>query len=718
MSRAELIGALEHSAARPIVLLSAGPGWGKTMLLVEWSTQSQRPFAWVSADSHDNDPVVLLTYIAAALDRVCPLDPSVFEALGSPGVSVEGTLVPRVGTALATMGHPMVLVLDDIHLIDNPTCLDAIAMLTSHVAAGSQLALSSRGHPALSLGALRAHALTVEIGPRELRMEEAEARELVRATGLELSDSEVAELTERTEGWAAGLYLAALSAKASGMGNGEVTRFRGDDRFVADYLASELLTNLPRDELRFLTRTAVLEPLSAPLCDAVLDETGSEETLDALAKSNLFLVSLDRAGEWYRYHHLFRELLRSQLQRAEPGRVQRLLIRASDWCAANGQPEAAIGYAQAGGDVDRVAQFVLICGVSIYHSGRVATVKRWLEWLEAHGALERHAPIAVLGALLATAWGRSAEVERWASAAEKASYQSPLPDGSTSIDSWRALLRAQLCRSGVARMAQDAELAVQTLSRGSQLWPHALGLLAIARFLAGDVDQADDLLADVLEAAREVGEYEVAAMALGERAAVALGRGAWVGAEEYVDRALRLIRQNGLDEYPTSALVYATAARVAIHRGDTQGAQGLLGRAQRLRPQLTYAMPYWAVQTRCELARAYLALADAGGAETMFREIGGLLRRQPDLGLLPAEVDELRERLKTVRACVPGASTLTEAELRLLPFLATHLSFREIGERLFVSRHTVKSHAVAVYRKLKVSSRSDAVERAGQLGLL
>jgi LuxR family maltose regulon positive regulatory protein len=173
-----------------------------------------------------------------------------------------------------------------------------------------------------------------------------------------------------------------------------------------------------------------------------------------------------------------------------------------------------------------------------------------------------------------------------------------------------------------------------------------------------------------------------------------------------------------MEEYPTSALAYAVAARVAVHRGDTRGARELLARAQRLRLGLTYALPYYAVQARLELARAFLALADAGGAATMLREIESILRRRPDLGALPAQVDELRDGLKVMHGQAPGASTLTEAELRLLPRLATHLSFREIGERLYLSRHTVKSHAMAIYRKLNVTSRNAAVERSRELGLL
>jgi len=422
-------------------------------------------------------------------------------------------------------------------------------------------------------------------------------------------------------------------------------------------------------------------------------------------------------SEWYRYHHLFQELLRSELARAEPDLVPVLLARAADWCEANGQPEAAIGYAQEAGDVDRVAKLFALCALPAYHSGRVATAERWLDWLEQHGAIERNAAVAVLGGLLATVWGRPVEAERFADGAERASYDGALPDGSASIDSWRALLRAQRCRRGVESMRTDAELAVQTLSRGSPNWPNALLLLALSQWLAGDFDQADDLFADVAEEGR-LEAPESVAVALGERAAIAIGREAWVQAEEFVDRALQIIRRSRMEEYPTSAFVSALAARVALHRGETPRAQEFLARAQRLRPRLTYALPYLAVQTRLELARAYLTLADAAGAGTMLREIDALLRRQPDLGTLPAQVEELRDSLKTQRADAPGASTLTEAELRLLPYLATHLSFREIGERLYVSRHTVKSHAMAVYRKLNVTSRNAAVERARELGLL
>ncbi len=719
MQRRALIGELEEaSSAVPVVFLSAGPGWGKTTLLAQWSSRSPRPFAWVSVDEHDNDPIVLLAYVAAALDRITPLDPSVFDALESPGTSVEGTIIPRLGTALAMIDKPVVLVLDDVHLLDSPPCLDAIVALTDHVPEGSQLALSARDHGAFPLGALRAKGLALEIGPDELRLDEAEARQLLRGAGLDLGRAEVAELTEHTEGWTAGLYLAAISAKASGSGVEGATGFRGDDHFLADYLRSELLSRLPRDELRFLTRTAVLERMAGPLCDAVLDASDSAAELAALERSNLFVVALDRNEQWYRYHHLFQELLRSELERGEPELVPQLLLRASRWCEANGQPETAIRYAQAAGDVTRVARLVARSALPIYQSGRAATVEGWLAWLADRWGSEPDAAVAVIGGLIASIWGRAAEAERWADTAELATYDGELPDGSDSIDSWRGLLRALQCRRGVASMRRDAELAVATLARGSQFRLNALLLLAWSHCLTGEIDQADDLLADATEEGLELGVPAAVTVALGERAVIASGRGAWVQAEELTDQALRVIRMSRLDEYPTSALAYAGAARVALHRGNSAGCQELLTRAQRLRPRLTYALPYFAVQTRLELARTYLTLADAAGAATILREIDAVWRRRPDLGTLPAQADELRASLSTLRTHAPGASTLTEAELRLLPYLSTHLSFREMGERLYLSRHTVKSHAMAIYRKLNVASRNAAVDRARQLALL
>src|SRR5215218_7675218 len=253
--RTALIERLNRAAGTPIVVCFAGPGYGKTTALSQWAeSPGQRPFAWVSVDPHDNDPVVLLIYVAVALDRVAPIDPRVFEALASPGASIEATVIPRLGAALAGFDDPIVLVLDDVHAIGNPRSIDAIVALAGHVAEGSQLVLSARHRSALPMGLLRARGLSMEVGPDDLSMDEPEARALFNATGLEISGDDVAELVRRTEGWPAGLYLAALSAATSGVAPREIAALTGNDPFVVEFLRSEFLAQLPADQLQFLTR--------------------------------------------------------------------------------------------------------------------------------------------------------------------------------------------------------------------------------------------------------------------------------------------------------------------------------------------------------------------------------------------------------------------------------------------------------------------------------
>src|SRR4051812_16769596 len=244
--RAALVDQLNRAGDTPIVMLCAGPGYGKTTALAQWAVSGgERPFAWVSVDQHDNDPVVLLTYVAVALDRVSPIDRGVFEALASPGASLEASIIPRLGAALAGVDRPVVLGLDDVHAIGNPRCIDAIVALAGHVGRGSQLVLSARDATALPLGFLRTHGLGLELGPDDLRMDDREAGELLSATGLEVSDDDITELVTRIEGWPAGLYLAALSAGRNGAGPRAVGALTGNAPFVADFLQSEFFAHLP-----------------------------------------------------------------------------------------------------------------------------------------------------------------------------------------------------------------------------------------------------------------------------------------------------------------------------------------------------------------------------------------------------------------------------------------------------------------------------------------
>jgi LuxR family maltose regulon positive regulatory protein len=457
--------------------------------------------------------------------------------------------------------------------------------------------------------------------------------------------------------------------------------------------------------------------MCGPLCDAVLNTTGSSTALESLAGSNLLLVPLDRRREWYRYHHLFRDLLRAELDRREPELIPELHRRAAAWCQANGLEETAIDHAQAAGDADQVARLVLQAMQPVWASGRVDTVLGWMQWLEREQLIERYPAVAVHGALIFALLGRATRAEQWAAAAERASPEGRLPDGST-MESYLGYLRAILCRDGVAEMRRDARLAWDGLSPLSPYRATMLHTEALSFLLDGEPERADTLFARAFEAATEAGAPPLAAVVLSERAIIAAGRDGWAEAAALADRALELIRGGEFDAYWTSALVYAWAARASLYRGDLNAARDHLARAAGLRPLLTHALPVVSVQALLELARAYIALGDPDGAHAVLRQADDTLRQRPDLGVLPAQADELRTRLATMRRTGLGASSLSAAELRLLPLLPSHLTFREIGERLFISQHTVKTQALSIYRKLGVSTRSDAVHHAQQLGLL
>jgi LuxR family maltose regulon positive regulatory protein len=721
VDRRTLVDRLLASPSVPLICVVAPPGYGKTTLLAQWSRRKGPRVAWVSVDGRDNDPAVLLTYVATALHQVEPIDPGLFDLLAAPGVSVT-TVVPRLLAAVTTMTQPVALVLDHVEALENPVCLDAVAELALGLPAGSQVVLAARRVPALPVALLRAQGQLVEVGPTELAMDEREGQALLEKAGVELSGPEVAELVGRTEGWPVGLYLAALARKAGNPHHQAGFAFTGDDRLMADYLHAELLAHLSPALVEFLTRTSILERMCGPLCDAVLDTAGSGRILTELEDSNLLLVPMDRRRDWYRYHQLFRELLLTELKRREPELVGVLNARAASWHVANRLPEAAIDYAQAAGDADQVAELVAALAQHTYAAGRADTAQRWLAWFEDQGLIERYPPVATFGALLQALVGRPVAAERWADAAERsvtapsASAQTP-PDGST-MASHLAMLRGLLSRGGVDRLQADARAALAGLSPTSPWRATALALEGIAALLNGQDEQADEVLTDAVEVGMDAGAMPATATVLAERCLLAMRRDDWPAAQALADQAVGIVADRHLEGYIMSALAHAVAARTALHRGAPLVAKEHLARAALLRPLLTYAIPVLAVQTLVELGRAYLAMNDAAGARAVVRQARDVLRLRPDLGSLPAEVEELRSSLDLARQGSPGASSLTTAELRLLPLLATHLTLAEIGQRLYVSKHTVKTQAISIYRKLGASSRSQAVQRLQEIGLL
>ena len=716
--RPALVERLANGDAR-IVSVVAPPGYGKTTLLSQWAERNGQAFAWVSVDKGDNDPKVLLRYVAEALDAVEPIGRRVFDALASPGSSVPGSVVPRLGSAFWSMSSPVVLVLDDVHLLQNSECRAALSVLADHVPAGSRLVLAGRTEPPLRIARLRAEGRLLEIGPGDLSLTREEAAALLRDTGIALGEDDVAELHRRTEGWPTGMYLAALYLREGGSFGNAAVSFGGDDRLVSEYMESEFLARISRRQRVFLTRTAVLERMSGPLCEAVLELPGGAATLADLARSNLLLVPLDRRGQWYRYHHLFRDMLMAELHRREPDLMPILRRRAARWCMDNGLPEEALEYSIVAEDVDTAARLVEKLGVPTHRQGRFTTIHRWFRWLEDRGGMEGHPMAAVLAALFSALTGRPVEAERWAEVVDRWQYGDATQRGVPYAEAYAAILRALMCRRGIKQMRADADEAVRRCAEESIVTPAPALYQGLARVLSGDLDGGDASFQDAVGPGEQAGAHETLAVTLCERSLVAMAHGEWGRAEILADQARTVLRQAGIDESYATPLVCAVQARAALHRGDVPAARTELVSAQRPRHLLTYAMPQLAVQARIELAHVHLALGDLAGARTLRREIDELLRQRPDLGTLIGEAQALRTLLSKERdPSAPGASALTAAELRLLPLLCTHLSFPEIAAEMFLSPNTVKSQAYSLYRKLGVSSRSQAVARSRDLALL
>jgi LuxR family maltose regulon positive regulatory protein len=715
VARTSLLHRVNQAIAPTLICLVAPAGYGKTTLLAQWAESKRPRAAWLSADHHDNDPTVLLTYLAAALDRVEPIAPAVFRALAAPSPSESA--VPLLASALRSMAEPAFLVLDHAEVITNRDCLDVVTELSLSVPAGSQLAIASRRDLPLPTARLRAEGRILEVGASELAMAEDEASRLLGEAGVDFRGDEVRDLVERTEGWPAGLYLAALAVNAGSSRAEAVWSFTGDDRYMSDYLRSEFLNRVSRTEASFLTRTSVLERMCGPLCDATLNTRGAHRMLEELDSRNLLVVPLDRRRHWYRYHQLFRQLLHAELTRREPERIPDLHLRAAAWYEANSRPEAAIEHAQSAGDANWVARLVLKWMQPVWASGRADTVLGWMEWLEDKTWVEHYAALAAHGALIQALLGRPGAAERWAAAAEGAPSSGVLPDGDTT-QGLLAYMRALLCRQGVAQMRRDAQASWGGLNPASPYRPTMLQTEGISYLVDGDPGRADPVLARAVDVATAVGAQPTVTLLLAERALAALDRSDWSEAETLISAALGIVSDGQFEGYWTSALVYACAARISAQRGEVTVAREHAAGAARLRPLLTYALPVVSVQALLELGRAYLALGDASGVRAVLRQAQDIFQQRPDLGLLPQRAAELRAELGAGAAQMGGASSLTTAELRLLPLLATHLTLKEISDRLYLSRNTIKTQAAAIYRKFGVTSRSEAIARMHQLGLL
>jgi LuxR family maltose regulon positive regulatory protein len=701
-------------AAARVVSVTAPTGYGKTTAVARFTDLADGPVVWVTAGEDCRDPIVFARYVAVALEPWCLIGSDLEHELDSVDPRLP-ILTAGLGAAIREMSDGLVIVIDDIQELSDAS-EGLVEALIENVPEGARIVIAGT-HTVPLLGSLRAKGELIEIGRSDLELDLRDAERLLRGAAAADVDPDVAStIWERSEGWAAGLYLAGLALRRPEREEDLPTEpFQGDDRFVSDFVRETVLTRLPAEQVDFLVRTAVLDELSGSVCDAVLGQTGSAACIEELDRQNVFVVPLDDRRERYRYHRLFRDCLLAELTHREPEQLPVLHARASAWYEDHGAADRAIEHAISGGDADRVASLLVRYGQALYFSGRAASLDRWIEWFSDHAPIEDHPKTAVIATWFMMISGRPVDAERWEAAAAAGAARRPMD---AHFEGIRLLASAAMCRHGVADMAREVGVAASLLPPASPFIPTSWIMLALTSLMSGDVSSAIEQLRHALEHSHSAGTVPATAFALSELAICSLHQSEIRAASRYVSEARDAIVGGHLEGYSANALTMAVAARVALLQGDHPRVERLMAEADVTRGKLTVAMPPLALQTRLELARCAVGLGDVRRARIYLAEADDIVRARPDLGVLTDEVRQIEQDLADRLRTSPGIAELTPAESRLLPHLTTHLSFREIGEQLFVSHHTVKTQAISIYRKLGVTSRGAAVEVARRLGLL
>ncbi len=715
--RTRLVALLTAAGDAKLALVEAPVGSGKTTLLAEWhaAPEEQRPFAWLSLDRVDNDPVRFLEGVIAALGTIEPRigGQALVDLAGPAGLT--DVVLPSLVNDLAAVSRRLVLVLDDYHVIANPRIHEAVTFLLDHQPATLELAVATRSEPPLPLGRLRVRRELVEVRAAELRFTDDEAAALLNRSGeLGLDAADIARLQDRTEGWAAGLQLAALSLSGRENRRAFISSFAGDDRPVVDYLGFEVLDGQRQEVRDFLLRTSILDRLCGSLCDHVTDGKDSAGRLDELERAGLLLVPLDSKREWYRYHHLFAELLRHELARARPELVAALHRRASAWFRDAGSAGEAIDHAIAGGDVTGASELITENWYAYLQRGRIETVAGWLDAL-GDGVVCGETALCLTKAWIAVNTGRLDDVARWVEAGERAGADEPaLESGVASLHEIHRYMGGDVERA--------VEAGRRSVERGETPWrPVGCPVLGIALFWSGRPGEAAAELESSADTARAAGNHLAVIHACAGLAAIHAEDGELATADAAAQAALRLAEQHGLTEHWATTMARVVHGRALEQRGLIAAAGDELDRGVELsqRGVATVEIAY----ARLAQAEARQLRGDRDGAAEAVREARRVIDQCAAPGILREMLARTERRLHL--ASRVGASDsrapadeLTERELGVLRLLPSALSQREIGGALYVSLNTIKSHARSIYRKLNVETRDEAVARARSLGLL
>jgi LuxR family maltose regulon positive regulatory protein len=711
--RDRLIERLRPGAGVKLAVVAAPAGCGKTTLLAAWreAESERRPVAWVTLDEGDDDPVVLWAHVLAALRRIRPsIGTHALNLLG--GARVTEAVLPRLVNDLTEQGE-IALVLDDFHRLSDGAGRESVAWFIEHAPPSCLVLLATRSEPALPLGALRAHGDLIELRAAELSFSPDEAAALLNdRLDLDLGHTDVEELVVRTEGWPAGLYLAALSLQGVADRHAFIDRFGGSSRHVVDFMVDEVLQAHDPEMQSLMLRASVLDRFCGQLCDAVLGENGTEEQLHALSRTNLFLVPLDDRGEWFRFHHLFGQLLRVELEHREPGLAATLHARAFAWHREHGSVDAAIKHALEAGLFAEASELIGAAWVEYVMACRFATVLGWIERLpDEFARTDAHV-------LLAAAWAHALGGGPTAAAHAIAAVEElgrldhgPLPDGFASIESSLATLRARTPQGDFGGALAYGRRAAELEGPESPWRAVVCSAVGMALFFSGELDEADLWYTESSAASLAAGQWLVAAGVLAYRSRIAGEQGRTDEQAVLAEQAMDLVsvhNLHGLEGEASVALALSLAAR-----DHAPEALPLLEKAVSVNREHGFS-GVLADALLCQ-ATVLEQVGDASGAAAAIEEAAAVIAECPDPRTLADRLAAAQRPARKPRRFVDGV--LSERELVILGMLRGPLSERDIGRELYLSHNTIHSHTRSIYRKLGVSSRDEALRRGRELGL-
>ena len=689
VQRTDLLWRIAQASQASVVLVSAPAGYGKSTLLAQWAQSAHRPFAWVQLSDRENDSRALAGTLAGVLE----------------------TLRVQDGQAM--------LVLDNVERVSSPRSLELLSSFVGELPRHVRLGLAARNVPPLHLDRLLAARHALHLDASDLAMGVSEARELLGALGVAHDDGAASELIERADGWPVAISLAAISQEAL-------------DRYIRE----EVLPAVQGDARTLAIRTSVLDELSGELCDAVLDRHGTGDLLRELEACGATLRKQDAAGVSYRWHPLVRDVLKAELRRSAPEEVPLLHRRAGEWLARHGRIEEAIEHVCAAGDGTRAGE-LLWEHAALFLYGRDELIERWLAMF-CERQIASDPALALVAAHSSLALEDMPAARRWSELAQQALAQAQADLGAeaslldtspkarsldvgrqaSSLRAAATLIEAAAAEGGVERAASSAAQAQAAIESSSPLWPLAGLLKGAALHLSGERESARE---ELLDAARKRAGATplLRALSLAQLALMDVEDRAWSAAEQRAAQACSIVCERGLEGRPACAMVYATSALIRSRRGRADEAKRELRHAAALLHSLGEFIPWFAVETRIAMARTSARLADVVGARALLSAASHGARAPQPIPRLLDWLDEAWGELDELTAeALSGPCALTMAELRVLRFLPTHLSFREIGERLHVSNNTVKTQVHAIYSKLDADSRTEAVAHACALGLI